>query len=68
MKLMNQGPLTESEIEELDRFLLDSPGLEESMDISTLDGFLTAIVGADGVGPVQWLVLCRLPTVTWLLI
>ena len=26
-----------------DHFLLDAEGIEESMDISTLDGFLTAI-------------------------
>ena len=44
MKPTIPGPLTGAEIEELDRFLLDAEGSEESMDISTLDGFLTAII------------------------
>ena len=43
MNMLNQSPLTDEEIKELDEFLLDAEGIEESMDISTLDGFLTAI-------------------------
>lgn len=37
--MLSPGPLTEEEIKELDQFLLDAEGIEESMDISTLDGF-----------------------------
>lgn len=56
MKLSNQGPLTEAEIEELDQFLLNVEGIEESMDISTLDGFLTAIVcGPKTIMPSEWM-------------
>jgi len=36
----SDGPLGDKE---LDSFLLDADGIEESMDIATLDGFLTAI-------------------------
>ena len=42
----SDGPLGDKELEELeelDSFLLDADGIEESMDIATLDGFLTAI-------------------------
>lgn len=42
--MLNKGPLTDEELQELDHFLMDAQGIEESMDISTLDGFLTAIV------------------------
>ena len=48
-------PLDESEIEALDRVLLDS-GLDAPMDITMLDGFLTAVLS----GPK------RLPPATWL--
>jgi len=54
--MLNPGPLTEEEIEELDQFLLYAEGAEESMDISTLDGFLTAVVsGPKTVMPSEWL-------------
>lgn len=50
------GPLTDAEIEELDEFLQDAEGIEESMDISTLDGFLTAIVcGPKTIMPSEWM-------------
>ena len=56
MKTKTQGPLTEAEIEELDRFLLNAEGIGESMDIATLDGFLTAIVcGPKTVLPSEWM-------------
>jgi len=56
MELTNQGPLTDEEIEELDQFLLNAEGIEESMDISTLDGFLTAIVcGPKTIMPSEWM-------------
>ena len=51
-----QGALSDVEIEELDQFLLDAERLEESMDISTLDGYLTAIVcGPATIMPSEWL-------------
>jgi uncharacterized protein len=54
--MLSSGPLTNEEIEELDQFLLDAAGIDGSMDISTLDGFLTAIVcGPKTVMPSEWL-------------
>ena len=38
MKLLNDGPLTDAEIEELDQFLLETVGIDAAMDLSTLDG------------------------------
>jgi uncharacterized protein len=56
MKLLNQGPLTDEEVKELDQFLLEAEGIEEAMDLSTLDGFLTAIVcGPKTIMPSEWL-------------
>jgi uncharacterized protein len=56
MKLTSQGPLTDTDVEELDQFLLNAEGIEESMDISTLDGFLTAIVcGPKTIMPSEWM-------------
>jgi uncharacterized protein len=54
--MLGPGPLADEEMEELDQFLLNAEGLEESMDISTLDGFLTAIVcGPRTIMPSEWL-------------
>jgi len=54
--MFNPGPLTNAEIEELDQFLLDGEEIEEAMDVSTLDGFLTAIVcGPKTIMPSEWL-------------
>jgi len=54
--MINQGPLSDEEIEELDQFLLNAERIEESMDISTLDGFLTAIVcGPSTIMPSEWI-------------
>ena len=56
MSMPNQDPLTDDEIKELDQFLLDAEGIEESMDISTLDGFLTAIAcGPKTIMPSEWM-------------
>lgn len=53
--MLSAGPLTDEEIKELDQFLLDAEGIEESMDISTLDGFLTAMVcGPKNIMPSEW--------------
>jgi uncharacterized protein len=56
MDMLKQGPLTDEEIKELDQFLLDAEGIEASMDISTLDGFLTAIAcGPKTIMPSEWM-------------
>jgi len=56
MNVFNQDALTEEEIEELDQFLLDAEESEESMDIATLDGFMTAIVcGPKTILPSEWI-------------
>ena len=48
--------LSDAEIDELDAFLADEALEETSMDVSTLEGFLTAIViGPRPVLPSQWL-------------
>ena len=49
-------PLTDDEIDELDDFLLSDESPEASMDISTFDGFLAAIVlNPDVILPSHWL-------------
>lgn len=56
MNMPSQVPLTDDEIKELEQFLLHTEGIEESMDISTLDGFLTAIVcGPKAIMPSEWM-------------
>lgn len=48
--------LSEAEIDELDDFLADEAIQETSMDVSTLEGFLTAIaIGPRAVLPSEWL-------------
>src|SRR2546429_6656375 len=42
--LIKSGPLTNREIEKLNAFLLSDGGLENAMDVSTLDGFLCAVL------------------------
>ena len=42
--MQGYDPMTEDELEALDEFLTDAPELANAMDISTLDGFLTAVV------------------------
>lgn len=52
---MNKAFLNKDELQELDDFLLQVE-LEDAMDISTLDGFLTAIVsGPNVIPPSQWM-------------
>lgn len=56
MNIPSQGPLTDDEIKELEQFLLGTEGIEESMGISTLDSFLTAIVcGPKAIMPSEWI-------------
>lgn len=52
------SPLSDDEYEDLNEFLMSDATGEESMDISMLDGFLTAIVsGPKMIPPSQWLPL-----------
>ena len=49
-------PLSEAELNELDDFLADAANEDTSMDVSTLEGFLTAIaIGPHMVPPSEWL-------------
>ena len=55
MKPTRDTPLSDQEIEDLDAFLLDT-GLNAPMDISTLDGFLCAVLsGPRLVPPSAWM-------------
>ena len=48
--------LTNQEIEELDAFLLSDDGLENAMDVSSLDGFLCAVLsGPNVIMPSEWM-------------
>jgi uncharacterized protein len=52
---MDLGPLSDKEFEELQDFLLDTD-LDNNMDVSMLDGFLTAVVsGPKLILPSQWM-------------
>jgi uncharacterized protein len=56
MSMPRHDPLTDDELEELDRFLLDAEGIVESMDISMLDGFFAAILsGPKTIMPSEWM-------------
>lgn len=49
-------PLTDEELDELDDFLLEQAELESPMDISMLDGFVTAVVCSPvTIMPDEWL-------------
>ena len=49
-------PLTESELDELDRFLMSSATPEDAMDLEELDGYLTGLVcGPQPVPSPDWL-------------
>ena len=49
-------PLTDPEYDELDQFLMSDATGDESMDISMLDGFMTAMIsGPNVIVPSQWL-------------
>jgi uncharacterized protein len=55
MRPIKSGPLTNREIKELDAFLLADDSLENAMDVSTIDGFLCAVVsGPKVVMPSEW--------------
>jgi len=49
-------PLSDDELDELDRFLMSDATNEESMDIAMLDGFLTALaIGPNTLPPSRWM-------------
>src|SRR4030065_603629 len=51
-----EHPLTDAELNELDDFLADEALEDTSMDVSTLEGFFTALaIGPDTLLPSQWL-------------
>jgi len=55
-KVNYEHALSEAEIEELDNFFDDEALQETSMDVATLEGYLTAIaIGPQSVKPSQWL-------------
>src|SRR2546422_11620676 len=50
------GPLSNKEIAELDKFLLDAEALDEAMDVCKLDGFLSAVLsGPKLILPSEWM-------------
>src|SRR5664279_2553665 len=56
MRPIKSGPLTNLEIDELDTFLLSDDGLENAMDVSSLDGFLCAVLsGPNVIMPSKWI-------------
>jgi uncharacterized protein len=56
MRLIKSGPLTNREIDKLDAFMLSDGGLERAMDVSTLDGFLCAVLsGPNVIMPSEWM-------------
>jgi uncharacterized protein len=60
------GPLTDEELEELGDFLMSDATGEDSMDISMLDGFLTALaVGPRTLPPSQWMPLVWGGDIAW---
>ena len=60
------GPLTDDELDELDRFLISDATGEDAMDISMLDGFLTALaVGPSTLPPARWMPLVWGGEVMW---
>lgn len=53
---MKDESLTEAELDELDEYLLSLDDFDDSMDLSMLDGFLTAIVsGRRTIPPSEWM-------------
>src|SRR4249920_3793988 len=53
---IQNGPLSNEEIEELNAFLLADDGLEDPMDFFTFDGFICAVLSAPNtILPSEWL-------------
>jgi len=59
-------PLSDDELDELDRFLMSDATGEESMDIAMLDGFLTALaIGPNTLPPSRWMPVIWGGEMTW---
>lgn len=66
MELDIDGPLSEEEIDELESFLMSDITPEDCMDISMLDGFLTALaIGPSTILPSRWLPVVWGGDVAW---
>lgn len=53
---LQNGPLSNQEIKELNRFLLAEDGLDDPMDFFTFDGFICAVLSAPNtIPPSEWL-------------
>jgi uncharacterized protein len=60
------NPLSDEELEELDDFLMSDATHAEAMDISMLDGFLTALaIGPHNLPPSRWLPVIWGGEMTW---
>jgi uncharacterized protein len=60
------GPLTEEELDELDQFLMSHETPDDCMDISMLDGFLTALaIGPNTLAPSAWMPVIWGGEMTW---
>jgi uncharacterized protein len=60
------NPLTDEELDELDDFLMSEATGEDAMDISMLDGFLTALsIGPNNLPPSQWLPVVWGSSMAW---
>lgn len=56
MNLIPPDMLTDAELDELDRFLGEAEGVDESMDISMLDGYFAALLsGPTTILPSEWM-------------
>ena len=56
MNLIPPDMLTDAEIDELDRFLMEAEGIDESMDVSMLDGYFAALLsGPTTILPSEWM-------------
>jgi uncharacterized protein len=59
-------PLSDEELDELDKFLMSDITNEEAMDISMLDGFLTALsIGPNTLPPSRWMPVIWGGPMTW---
>lgn len=59
-------PLSDEELDELDKFLMSGATNDESMDISMLDGFLTALsIGPNTLPPSRWMPVIWGGPMTW---
>jgi uncharacterized protein len=60
------NPLTDEELDELEDFLLSPAAGEDAMDVSMLDGFLTALaIGPENLPPSRWLPVVWGADIAW---